>query len=186
MLTDGPWTPPSLLPRPCSLPASRRPPHGDQPRGREPLLARPLHRAGRDTARLARLTLEALAGVQRGVLPPEMTALLRVLARRHGLFKGEVPGRAEFGGCWPHCRPASGSGWRGLQPGARCCATCGEALREQLARAWRLIHDVRPALWSNTYWRLRSDISRADCLGADARGHPPRRADRHPGLTMTP
>ena len=69
--------------------------------------------------------------MQRGVLPPEMTALLQVLARRHGLFKGEVPGRAEFEHKLLAALPAaSGSFGVGFNLGA--LRDCGEALRERV------------------------------------------------------
>lgn len=166
VLTDGPVDTTSLLPapmQPAELAAAHR---TVTSRAAENLfwLGRYTERA-ENTARLARLTLEALAGVQRGVLPPEMTALLQVLARRHGLFKGEVPGRAEFEHKLLAALPAaSGSFGVGFNLGA--LRDCGEALRERLSpEAWRLIHDVGQHFEQHVLEALRGPSAGPDCLG---------------------
>jgi len=99
-----------------------------------------------NSVRLARLTLEALSGAQRGGSSVEVLRVLDSLARRHGLVSATVP-KAEasarvFERSLVHAladtRKSSSVAWN-----LQALAGCSQALRERLSSEhWKLIHEV--------------------------------------------
>ena len=99
-----------------------------------------------NSARLARLVIEASVKMRRGAMPPPMRPLLDALARRHGLVGPDAPRADDDPGGFEHALltsllPASGVtsvGWN-----LRALQRCAQALRERLSpEAWRLIHET--------------------------------------------
>ena len=99
-----------------------------------------------NSARLARLVIEAGVKMRRGAMPPPMRPLLDALARRHGLVGPDAPRADDDPGGFEHALltsllPASGVtsvGWN-----LRALQRCAQALRERLSpEAWRLIHET--------------------------------------------
>jgi len=99
-----------------------------------------------NSVRLARLTLDALAGFTRGITSVEVIRVLDLLARRHGLVGASVPAaevsQRVFERSLVHAlvdkRDNSSVAWN-----LQALQGCAQALRERLSSEhWKLIHEV--------------------------------------------
>ena len=129
-----------------------------------------------NSARLARLTLEAGVMAQRGAMSADMLPLLDALARRHGLVAANTVAaevdprrfeRAVLNGLLP------GSGVNSVGWNLRAVQACAQSLRERLSpESWKLIHETS----AHFEQHLRAVLDRpgpnpavADVLGVLAR-----------------
>jgi len=147
VLTDGAVDATSLLAKPLS-PADLENVHWTvTSRSAENLfwLGRYAERA-ENCVRLARFTLEALAGYQREGTDPEMLRVLDALARRSGLVGESVPSAEQSLRLFERSlvqalvdtKEATSVAWN-----LRALQTCSHALRERISSEhWKLIHDA--------------------------------------------
>ncbi|TXI19567.1 MAG: hypothetical protein E6Q67_10275 [Roseateles sp.] len=147
VMTDGEVDTTTLLPQPLQADDLRDIRWTVTSRAAENLfwLGRYTERA-ENSARLARLTLEAGVVVQRSAMSQDMLPLLDALARRHGLVGASAPAaqeqprrfeRALLDGLLP------GSGVTSVGWNLRALRNCAQSLRERLSpETWRLIHET--------------------------------------------
>ena len=147
VLTDGEVDPTSLLPPPLSAADLSAAHWTVTSRSAENLfwLGRYTERA-ENCVRLARVTLETLAGDRRGSSSPELLRALDALARRCGLVGESVPSAEKslrlFERALVHAlidtREATSVAWN-----LRAVQSCAQSLRERLsAEQWALIQDT--------------------------------------------
>lgn len=147
VMTDGEVDATTLLPQPLRAEDLREVRWTVSSRSAENLfwLGRYTERA-ENSARLARLTLEAGVFVQRRAMAQDMLPLLDALARRHGLVDAHAPAADEHPRRFERALlnallPASGVtsvGWN-----LRALRNCAQSLRERLSpETWRLIHEA--------------------------------------------
>ncbi|PZP28371.1 MAG: hypothetical protein DI603_19600 [Roseateles depolymerans] len=147
VMTDGEVDATTLLPQPLQAEDLRDVRWTVTSRSAENLfwLGRYTERA-ENSARLARLTLEAGVVVQRSAMSQDMLPLLDELARRHGLVGADAPVAQEQPRQFERALlaallPASGVtsvGWN-----LRALRNCAQSLRERLSpETWRLIHET--------------------------------------------
>ncbi len=146
VLTEGEVDATSLLPQPLKPADLREVQWTVTSRAAENLfwLGRYSERA-ENSARLARLTLEALAGAQRGILPGAMLELLDSLARRHSLVPASAPRASqaprEFESALMRSLLAA-SGVASVGWNLNAVQGCAQTLRERLSpESWKLIHE---------------------------------------------
>jgi len=147
VLTEGPVDATSLLPKPLAASDLEQVHWTVTSRSAENLfwLGRYAERA-ENCVRLARLTLEALAGYQRDGSAPELLRVLDTLARRSGLVGDSVPAAEQsmrvFERSLVHAlvdtHEATSVAWN-----LRALQGCSHALRERISgEHWKLIHDT--------------------------------------------
>jgi uncharacterized circularly permuted ATP-grasp superfamily protein/uncharacterized alpha-E superfamily protein len=169
VLTDGEVDATSLLPKPLQASDLAQVHWTVTSRSAENLfwLGRYSERA-ENCVRLARLTLEALAGFQRGASSPEVLRVLDALARRSGLVGESVPSAEQslrvFERSLVHAlvdlQESTSVAWN-----LRALQNCSQSLRERLSTEhWKLIHEAGDQFTQNLGQLL--DGSRAAPLSA--------------------
>ena len=147
VLTDGQVDTTSMLPKPLQAKDLEQVHWTVTSRSAENLfwLGRYSERA-ENCVRLARLTLESLAGYQRGGTSPEVLRVLDALARRGGLVGESVPPAEKslrlFERSLVHAlmdtQESTSVAWN-----FRALQNCSQSLRERLSTEhWKLIHDA--------------------------------------------
>ena len=154
VLTDGAVDATSLLPKPLQASDLQDVHWTVTSRSAENLfwLGRYTERA-ENCVRLAKLTLEALAGFQRGASSPEMLRVLDALARRAGLVGESVPSAEAslrvFERSLVHAladlQDSTSVAWN-----LRALQGCSQSLRERLSTEhWKLIHEAGDQFTTN-------------------------------------